>query len=129
LPAEPPVATPEAALQKLGRNSGLAFSAGAKVLSFGDGGVPDPTIGFYEWVVVSPTPLALPNGLQVGDPGVSNLPVAQAVQLVESKMGDAKVENPQTAFSLSWQKNVFAFSGTWVRGLGADYLIVQQTRN
>jgi len=129
LPVEPPVATPEAALQKLGRNSGLAFSAGAKVLSFGDGGVPDPTIGFYEWVVVSPTPLALPNGLQVGDPGVSNLPVAQAVQLVESKMGDTKVENPQTAFSLSWQKNGFAFSGTWVRAQGADYLIVQHTRN
>lgn len=129
LPVEPPVATPEAALQKLGRNSGLAFSPGAKALSYGDGGVPDPTIGFYEWVVVSPTPLALPNGRQIGDADVSNLPVAQAVQLVESKMGDTKIENPLTAFSISWQKGGFAFSGTWVRGQGADYVIVQQTRN
>jgi hypothetical protein len=128
LQAEAPVASPEAALQKLGRNSGLAFSATTKVLGYGDGGVPDPSIGFYEWVVVSPTPLALPDGRQIGDNDVLNLPVATAVQLVESKMTDTKIENPQAAFSIGWQKDGFAFSGTWVRAQGADYLIVQQTR-
>lgn len=127
-PAEPPVATPDAALQKLTRNSGLAFSSSAKVLGFSDGGVPDPSIGFYEWVVVSSTPLALPNGRQIGDNDVLNLPVAQAVQLVESKMPDTKIENPLAAFSIGWEKNGFSFSGTWVRGQGSDYLIVQQTR-
>ena len=125
---EPAVTSPEAALQKLERNSGLALSSGCKVLTYSDGGVPDPSIGFYEWAVLSPIHLALPGGRQLGDKEVLNLSLAEAVQIVESKMGGAKVENPQTAFSLGWQKNGFAFSGTWVRGQGADYLIVQQTR-
>ena len=128
-PIEPPPATPDAALQRLATNSGLEFSTGTKVSSYGDGGIPDPTIGFFEWVIVSPTHLALPNGRHIGDTDVMTLPLAVAVQLFESKMTDAKIENPLSAFSMGWQKNGFAFNGTWVRAQGADYLIVQQTRN
>ncbi|MBM3833685.1 MAG: hypothetical protein FJ403_10515 [Verrucomicrobia bacterium] len=128
IPPEPPVKTPEAALQKLTANSGLAFAADTKVMSYSDGGVPDPSVGFYEWVVVSPAPLALPGGRQIGDPGVSALSLPDAVQLVESKINGAKIENPQAAFSMSWNGNGFQFSGTWVRTQSGDYLIVQQVR-
>jgi hypothetical protein len=122
------VATPEAALEKLEKNSGLLFSTGTKVFSYSDGGVPDPSIGYYEWVVVSPTQLALPNGRQVGDNDVSSLSVREAVQLVESKISGTKVENAQAAFSMGWQMNGFQYNGTWVRAQSGDYLIVQQTR-
>ncbi len=125
---EAPVATPEAALEKLSRNSGLEFAGNTKVVGYGDGGVPDPGVGFYEWMVVSPLPLALPGGRQIGDADVLNLPVETAVQLFGSKMEGTKIENPVAAFSIGWQNNGYSFNGTWIRGKNADYVVVQQTR-
>ena len=125
---EASTASADAALQKLEKNSGLAFSPGTKVFSHGDGGVPDPSIGFYEWVVVSPSPLTLPSGRKIGDSEVLNLPVVEAARFFESKLNGTPVENPQAAFSTTWQTIEFEFSGTWLRASGADYLVVQQTR-
>lgn len=139
-----PVATPQAkasaavsqtpsvmtdpALQDLEKHSGLALSAGTQAFTHSDGGVADPSIGYYEWVISSPTQLPLPAGGRSGEVPVSNLPLEEAVKFVEGKMKGGKIQNAQSAFSTGWQQNGFAFSGTWVRTLDGDYVVVQQTR-
>lgn len=134
-PAVSSVVTPDApssgrspALQKLAKNSGLVLSAGTRVLTHGDGGVPDPSVGFYEWVLWSALPLPLPEGRQADDKAVLSVPVAESVQYMEAKMNGAKIENPQAAFSTGWQTNGYQLSGTWIRAQNGDYVIVQQSR-
>ena len=115
-------------LQDLEKHSGLVLSAGTRIFTHSDGGVSDPSIGYYEWIISSPTPLALPAGGRSGDGAMANLPLAEAVKYVEAKMQGGKIQNAQSAFSTGWQQNGFAFSGTWVRALDGDYVIVQQAR-
>src|SRR5262249_37228153 len=89
----------------------------------GDGGVPDPNVGFYEWVVFSPKPVKSPSGKEP-----DNLPLEQSVPFVEAKMPGHKVEKALKAFSTGWEANGFAFSGTWIRAEEGDYLVVQESR-
>ena len=123
------IATTDHALEKLKKNSGLAVASATKVFAFGDGGVSDPSIGFYEWVIFSPTPLEPPTSPSTVGKQPLNLPLKDSVQFAEAKLGGGEIENAQAAFSLGWQTNAFDFSGTWIRTLDGDYLIVQQVRN
>jgi hypothetical protein len=113
-------------LQKFEQGSGLVLPAGAAALSHGDGGVPDASVGFYEWVIFSPNPVVLP--AHSGGSQIANLPLPQTVGYVEAKMGGEKIEAPQTACSAKWEANGFEFNATWIRGQKGDYLMVQQFR-
>ena len=57
-----------------------------------------------------------------------NLPLADTVEFVESKMGKRKLTQPQSAFSSEWQTNGYEFRGTIVRTPQGDYLVVERFR-
>lgn len=116
--------TADSVIKEFERRTGLALPAGSKAVTFSDGGVTDASIGFYEWAIISPEPLALPGGNNL-----LNLPLPDSVGFLEAKMPGTRIEAPQAAFSTRWQKNEFEFSATCVRAQHGDYLMVQQVRN
>lgn len=127
-PAQTVSAKEELALKNLETKAGITFPANSVLINSGDGGGRDPSHGFFEWAVFSPTQIIMP---PMKAPGVNDylkLPLEDTVTFVQSRFGKCKVEQPQVAFTSDWQTNGFNFTGTLVRSVKGDYLVISQGR-
>lgn len=116
------------ALKELEAKVGIAFPTNAVLVNSSDGGGRDPSHGFYEWAVFSPSPIKMPPMQAVGVKDYLSLPLEDTVNYVQSRMGKRKVDQPQAAFSSSWQTNGFGFGGTLIRSAKGDYLVIRRGR-
>ena len=116
------------ALKELGAKVGISFLTNTVLVYSGDGGGREPSHQFYEWAVFSPSPIKMPPMQAIGVKDYLNMPLDDTVKFVQSRMKNWKIEQPQSAFDSSWQTNGFGFSGTLVRSVKGDYLVITQGR-
>lgn len=106
----------------------LSLPNDAVLLNATDGGGRDPSYGFYEWLVFSPSSIEMP---RVGAPGGKDYfshDLANSVKLVETRTPRRRIAGPQAAFGSEWENEEFIFDGTLVRSSEGDYLVVQRFR-
>ena len=115
-------------LKELEAKVGISFPTNAMLVNSGDGGGRDASYGFYEWTVFSPAPIKMPFLQAKGVKDYLNLPLADTVEFIESKMRTRKVTQPQSAFGSEWQTNAYEFRRTIVRSAQGDYLVIEQFR-
>lgn len=119
---------PDPVLKEFEEYSGLILPVGAKTMTHGDGGIRDPKVAFYEWVIFSPTRLTPPDERRRGGKEILKLPLNESVQYLEGKIPGLKIEDPQEAFSTGWQAGQFEFSATWISAPAGDHIMVQRSR-
>lgn len=116
------------ALNSLELKTGLSFPTNAVLVTSGDGGGRDASHQFYEWAVISPTPVTLPKMVAPGVQDYLKLPLKDTAEFVQSRMEAHRIVEPQVAFSTDWKTNGFSFSATVIRSAKGDYLVITQGR-
>ena len=116
------------ALKELEARVAMTFPTNAILVNATDGGGRDPSYGFYAWTVFSPSQIKMPPMPAPGIQDYVNLPLEDAVKMLDGLMHKRKVTQPQAAFMSEWQTNGFDFRGTLVRSATGDYLAIEQFR-
>ena len=127
-PAQAVNTTENLALKEMALKVGIVFPTNVILVYSGDGGGRDPSHQFYEWAVFSPTPIKMPTMQAPGVKDYLTMPLDDTVKFVQSRMKNQKIEQPQFAIDSSWHTNGFGFSGTLIRTVKGDYLVISQGR-
>ncbi len=115
------------ALNDLEKQSGITLPVGSVVLQHDDGGGREQSWQFYQWTVMSVSPITMPVIKTVGVKDYLTPPLDVAIKFIESRVPDKKVLGvAQIALRSEWETNGFEYKGTLVRTDSRDYFVCER---
>lgn len=115
-------------IKELEAQAGFVLPGDIELLDISDGGGRDQSYGYLSWVLYSPTTIStMPLDVTSYINGYMER-LLDTTELIESRLGNRKIKQPQSAFSSRWEMNGYKFYGIVVRTLDGDYMLIQRFR-
>ena len=116
----------DAGIALLESSSGIIMPHGARCISYDDGGERNAPLGYRCWTARASSAIELPKMNATGVEDHLALPLESSVRFVESRMNESIGSEPRYAFFSEWIHLGSRFTGTIVRCVDGDYLVLEE---
>lgn len=115
-------------IQELEKQAGFVLPSDIELLDIRDGAGRDLSNGYLSWGLYSPTPInVMPPMKESYINGYLDRSLETA-ELIQDRLGNRKIKQPQSVYSSNWEANGYEFSGTLVRTPEGDYIVIDRFR-